>query len=98
LMKRPTPFMEPFSIEESNPFLQTLKQASKEVTGETLETGINESVSAANYLYQFGKIPSVVLGPEGGNRHSSDEYVLFSSVEKLTGIFLKFLEKTAVSS
>ncbi len=97
LMKRPTPFMEPFSIEESNSFLQALKSASNEVLGEDLEIGINGSVSAANYLYQFGKIPSVVLGPDGGNRHSSDEYVLFSSVEKLTRIFLKFLERTAVS-
>ncbi len=97
LMKRPTPFMEPFSIEESNPFFQALKLASSDVLSEDLKIGINESVSAANYLYQFGKIPSVVLGPDGGNRHSSDEYVIFSSVEKLTRIFLKFLERTSVS-
>ncbi|GAI34173.1 unnamed protein product, partial [marine sediment metagenome] len=38
-----------------------------------------------------GNMPVVVLGPRGGNRHSSDEWVMLEDIYELIGIFIMFI-------
>ncbi len=83
LMKRPTPFMEPFELPEDHEWVVKVAEAVKEITGETPKLEVYRTVSDANYLYTLGNVPAVILGPRGGNHHSSDEFVELSSVYDL---------------
>ena len=38
-----------------------------------------------------GKMPTVILGPEGGNLHTNDEWVLVDDVFSLIGIYILFI-------
>ncbi|MCD6348349.1 MAG: M20/M25/M40 family metallo-hydrolase, partial [Candidatus Korarchaeota archaeon] len=83
LMKRPTPFMEPYELAEDDGFIKEVQAAAEEVLGRKLEVGIYRTVSDANYLHKIGDIKPVILGPVGGNHHSADEYVELPSVYEM---------------
>ena len=91
LMKRPTPFMEPYELSEDHEWVVKVGESVKRVTGESPRTGVYHTVSDANYLYTLGGIPSVILGPRGGNHHSSDEYVDLKSVSDLARVLVSIV-------
>ncbi len=86
LMKRPTPFMEPYELSENDDFIEEIQATAKEVIGDKLDVDIYRTVSDANYLYRMKGIRPVIFGPQGGNHHSADEYVLLPSVYKVAEI------------
>jgi acetylornithine deacetylase/succinyl-diaminopimelate desuccinylase-like protein len=85
-MKRPTPFMEPYLLDENSDLLRVLRDSFARSLNSEPIVDVHRSVSEANYLNNIAKIPSVIIGPDGGNRHSSDEFVYIDSVVKLTNI------------
>jgi acetylornithine deacetylase/succinyl-diaminopimelate desuccinylase-like protein len=85
-MKRPTPFMEPYLLDENSDLLRVLRDSFAKSLNSEPVVDVHRSVSEANYLNNIAKIPSVIIGPDGGNRHSSDEFVYIDSVVKLTNI------------
>jgi acetylornithine deacetylase len=40
-----------------------------------------------------GKMPVVIIGPRGGNIHSSDEWVLLEDIYSLTGLFAMMIKE-----
>jgi acetylornithine deacetylase len=40
-----------------------------------------------------GKMPTVILGPEGGNLHTNDEWVLVDDIFNLIGIYISFISR-----
>lgn len=92
LMKRPTPFMEPYELPNDDDLVEKIQKASEEVLGRRLETGVYWTVSDANYLYKMGGIKPVILGPEGGNHHSADEYVMLPSVYEMAELLAHLLK------
>lgn len=85
-MKRPTPFMGPYLLEDNSDLLKVMRDSFVKSFNEEPIVDVHRSVSEANYLSNIAKIPSVIIGPDGGNRHSSDEFVYVDSVLKLAGI------------
>ncbi len=92
LMKRPTPFMEPYELPEDDDFIKRLQEKAAEVLGRELETAVYRTVSDANYLYKMAGIKPVILGPEGGNHHSADEYVNLPSVYGMAELLAHLLK------
>lgn len=92
LMKRPTPFMEPYEIPDNDSLVEKIQKISEEVLGNRLETGVYWTVSDANYLYKIGGIRSVILGPEGNNHHSADEHVILPSVYEMAELLARLLK------
>jgi acetylornithine deacetylase/succinyl-diaminopimelate desuccinylase-like protein len=86
LMKRPTPFMEPYELPENDEFVEYVQEVCKSTIGRRLETSVYWTVSDANYLNKLGSIKAVIMGPSGGNHHSPDEYVHIPSVYALAEI------------
>jgi acetylornithine deacetylase/succinyl-diaminopimelate desuccinylase-like protein len=76
---RPTPHegarYGPYVVDESEPVVRGLQAATTAVTGESPALGYFESVGDFNYLCHRAGIPTVVLGPTGGNIHSTGEWV-----------------------
>lgn len=92
LMKRPTPFMEPYEIPENDEFIDYIQGASSRVLGRRMETSVYWTVSDANYISKLGNIKSVIIGPEGGNHHSPDEYVYLPSVYALAELLSELIK------
>ncbi|RDD54108.1 MAG: M20 family peptidase [Candidatus Korarchaeota archaeon NZ13-K] len=92
LMKRPTPFMEPYELPEGDDFVEYIQGVASSVLGGRMETSVYWTVSDANYLSRLGNIKSVILGPEGGNHHSPDEYVKLPSVFTLAELLSELLK------
>ena len=92
LMKRPTPFMEPFLLSEDESVVKIAERAAREVLGRVPGCFIGLSVNDANYLNNIANIPTVCYGPSGTNTHSPDEYVEFSSVVDASRIYYQIVE------
>ena len=54
--------------------------------------GASLSCDMAIYGEQ-GKMPVVIIGPRGGNIHSSDEWVLLEDIYSLTGLFALMIKE-----
>jgi acetylornithine deacetylase/succinyl-diaminopimelate desuccinylase-like protein len=88
LFKRPTPYMKPYRIGENEPILQAVEQACLRVRGKIPRKRIGLSVGDENYLVGRAGIPTVTLGPRGGNEHGANEYVELPSVVEAANIYL----------
>jgi len=90
-VKRPTPFLRPFKLPEDADIVRGISRAFRLALGRPPELFIMKSVTDANYLNNLAEIPSVVIGPSGGNQHSPNEYVIFSSVADMARLLLALL-------
>jgi len=51
------------------------------------------SISCDMAIYgEQGKMPVIIIGPRGGNIHSSDEWVLLEDIYSLTGLFAMMIQ------
>lgn len=88
LFRRPTPYMKPYRIKEREPVLQAVEQACLKVRGRFPKKRLGLSVGDENYLVGRAGIPTVTLGPRGGNEHAADEFVELRSVVEAANIYL----------
>jgi len=65
----------PYVIDEDAPLVESLSDATRAVTGVSPSTGYFRSVGDFNYLGHRAEIPTVILGPDGGNIHGAGEWV-----------------------
>jgi acetylornithine deacetylase len=67
--------------------VQTLVKSIETATGES--TGILEggTTSDTGILNKWGRIPTITLGPGGGNAHAQDEYVNVEDLLRLVKIY-----------
>ncbi|MEM2915156.1 MAG: M20/M25/M40 family metallo-hydrolase, partial [Candidatus Bathyarchaeia archaeon] len=75
IFKRPTPDMKPYMVDKKSKIVKAVETACLNVTGRKPRKTIGICVGDENYLVNRAKIPTVTLGPEGGNEHSPDAYV-----------------------
>jgi len=80
LMRRRTPFMEPYMLGRRSGILKTVEKAHRIVCGSKPRICVGLSTSDDNYLAVRGKIPTVSIGPRGGRAHAPDEYIDLPSV------------------
>lgn len=91
-VKRDTPFLEPYKINQKNQYLRILKSSVRDVTQKKPVAYFRSSVADENIFGSRG-ITVLGIGPEGGNAHSANEWVSLTSVEKLYQILNNFLAK-----
>lgn len=88
--ERPTPAAKPYFFLPSNRFVKFVTKKVNEL-GVGHEYGIGYSVADENRIAELG-IPVIVLGPEGGNCHSPNEWVDVESIKRLSKIYRRIAQ------
>lgn len=65
----------PYVVDENEPLVAGMRAAAETVTGQSPDVSYFRSVGDFNYLGHRAGIPTVIFGPDGGNIHSTGEYV-----------------------
>lgn len=65
----------PYITDEDHPLVNALRQSARSVTGKEPVEGYFASVGDFNYLGDRAGLPTVIIGPDGGNVHNAGEYV-----------------------
>lgn len=83
-----------YVVSENDPFVKIMKESIRTATGKL--PVIDYFSSVGDFCYTGGRlnIPTLVTGPQGGNFHSADEYVVLSTVEATAKVVLEFLTRT----
>lgn len=87
-LPHPDAYFLPWTIEEDTALVQSLKQGSRELLGQEMQTTYFRSESDANHIAPRLKIPTVLFGPDGANFHAADEYVEIDSMVDTARIML----------
>lgn len=87
-LPHPDTFFLPWTVDENTPLISSLKQASMQVLGKSLQTTYFRSESDANHIASRLKIPTVLFGADGANYHATDEYVEIDSMVDSTRVLL----------
>jgi acetylornithine deacetylase len=81
----------PWEMSEKSKGVKELTETIKTYSDrEPVITGAPFSCDMAIYG-DVGKMPTVILGPEGGNLHTNDEWVLVDDIFNLIGIYMLFI-------
>ena len=84
--KRGTPYYAPYLTDETLPQIQNLIQRLTMHFGE-VNIGYGLSVADENIFGGVNNIPTVTVGPQGGNEHSANEWVSQRSLELLVNVY-----------
>ena len=87
-LPHPDAYFLPWTIDEDNPLVRSLKRGSKEISGKTMQTTYFRSESDANHIAPRLKIPTVLFGPDGDNFHAADEFVEIDTMVDTARIML----------
>jgi acetylornithine deacetylase/succinyl-diaminopimelate desuccinylase-like protein len=89
-MKRRTPFLEPYLIEPSDPWVSRFLTTFRKYYNAEPTISYGRSVGDFNL---FGAcMPTIVFGPRGGNAHGPSEYVDMDSVIRCRDLYMRFLD------
>jgi len=86
LMDRPTPYMESYQVNMSDPKIKRLKKLFKEYG---VYGGYAQSVADENRFANDLNIPVISLGPVGGGDHTAHEWVNLNSLDSTAEVFKK---------
>jgi acetylornithine deacetylase/succinyl-diaminopimelate desuccinylase family protein len=87
LIKRETPFCDPFEIPDDDQNVQDVVRAAASVLGAKPRIQFHDGPCDSCILVNQGKIPTIEFGPSGGRLHESDEFVDLESVRKTTEVY-----------
>jgi acetylornithine deacetylase/succinyl-diaminopimelate desuccinylase-like protein len=90
--ERPTPYLKPFVVSPTTPFVQLVEQVIREQLG-SVSYNYAYSVADENYYGADLGLPAVVLGPAGGNHHAPGEWVSLSSIGELVALYREILAR-----
>ena len=85
--ERMTPFLKPFITDKNNFFIQQLEKAMKSKFRKIYHS-YARSVSDENRLAEI--MPTIAIGPKGGNEHAPNEWVDIKSMHDLSEILKLF--------
>ncbi|RSD26749.1 M20 family metallopeptidase [Mesobacillus subterraneus] len=81
----------PVATESDNPFILELKSIlEKHIGGEAVMFG-QHGAADTQYFSAHG-IPAIEFGPQGGNWHGDDEFVVLESIEKYKNILVDYVK------
>ena len=95
LAERDTPYYQPYITDECLPIMQRLLQR-VQAFGEVC-VGYGLSVADENIFGSLNNIPTVTLGPQGGNEHTANEWVSKQSLEERIAIYRDLIEHLDVN-
>ena len=89
-MKRKTPFLEPYILDEKNKWAKRFLSMHREFYQKEPDVGYGKSVGDFN---AFGKyMPTIVFGPAGENAHGPNECVYLDSIIRSRDFYLHFIK------
>ncbi len=86
---RPTPAPPPFSLPLDSRLVQTVSRHAQAEQGRPIRPILAKSVSDLNHIAIHGNVPSLILGPQGGNTCEANEYVAVDSLAATAKTYLK---------
>jgi acetylornithine deacetylase/succinyl-diaminopimelate desuccinylase-like protein len=87
---RETPFLEPYTVNPHDSYLEKLKKSIQAITQKRAIPYFRSSVADENIFGSHG-ITTLGIGPIGDNAHGANEWVSLSSIQKLTDILSHFI-------
>jgi acetylornithine deacetylase/succinyl-diaminopimelate desuccinylase-like protein len=88
---RKTPYLEGYEF-KTFPYKKILEEVINKHTGKNMTLNTRKSVGDDNVLATL-KIPVLTWGPEGGNEHAANEYVMLKSLDTLANMYKEFLDE-----
>ncbi len=94
--ERPTPAPTSFITDPDSKFVQTAKRNLENQLGEDVSFRLGRSVADTNHIAVYGKVPTIIMGPSGGNTCEANEWVDLESLPQIArairGTILDLLE------
>ena len=90
--ERPTPYLMPYVVSPTAPFVELVGQVIREQLG-SVSHHYAFSVADENYYGATLGLPAIVLGPAGGNHHAPGEWVSLASLQQLVGVYRGILAR-----
>lgn len=82
--ERPTPAPTSFITDPNSEFVQVAKRNLEKQTGEDVSFRLGRSVADTNHIAVYGKVPTIIMGPSGGNTCEANEWVDIDSLPQIT--------------
>ncbi len=89
---RKTPFLEPYGVAKNDIYLGTMKKSIQRITRKRAVPYFRSSVADENIFGASG-IPTLGIGPTGGNAHGANEWVSLSSIQKVTDVLCDYIKR-----
>lgn len=90
LKPRKTPYLESYYF-GTFPYHDQIAQIIKSTTNQPMKLITRSSVGDDNVLASLN-IPVITWGPDGGNAHTANEWISFTSLELLSNLYSRFLD------
>ncbi len=88
--ERPAPAPPPFIVPTNSTFVQTVSRIlSEEQGGRDIDYLLARSVADMNHIHVYGDVPTLVLGPDGGNTCRANEYVLVDTMPAIARTYVR---------
>ncbi len=82
--ERPTPAPTSFITDPDSHFVKTSKKNLEKELGEKVKLSLARSVADTNHIAIHGGVPTIILGPSGGNTCEANEWVNTDSLPVIT--------------
>jgi succinyl-diaminopimelate desuccinylase len=87
--ERPTPAPPAFAVPSDSDLVRTVRRILAEEQGNDIDLTIALSVSDMNHTAVHGGVPTLILGPDGGNTCLANEYVLVDSMPAIARTYVR---------
>lgn len=81
--ERPTPAPTSYITPPDSEFVQTAKQSLEAELGEEVKFALARSVADTNHIAVHGGVPTIIMGPSGGNTCEANEWVDIDSLPQI---------------
>lgn len=92
---RQTPYMLAYQIPQSNPYVRLIRNTLLEQFG-NVQFEYTKSVADQNALVSAG-IPTITIGPLGGNAHQAEEWVSKTSLEVVADFYQRIFKELDIN-
>ncbi|WP_432662220.1 M20/M25/M40 family metallo-hydrolase [Wukongibacter baidiensis] len=82
---------DPYIVLEDSIYTEAIKSSISSITEKACIESYIPGVGDFNYLGGRSNIPTYIFGPDGGNFHTADEYVMIDSVVETSKVIFDFL-------
>lgn len=95
--ERPTPAPRSYITDPDSKFVQAAKNNLETQLGEGVKFGLARSVADTNHLAVYGGVPTIIMGPSGGNTCEANEWVDIESLPQITRAIIGTITDLMVS-
>jgi succinyl-diaminopimelate desuccinylase len=87
--ERPTPAPLPYVVPSDSLLVQIVKRNMERELDQPVRLFLQRSVADTNHFAVYGRIPTLVWGPQGGNTCQANEYVEIDSMPAVTRTYIQ---------